>query len=77
LNTTNKVESINPTDYSDLKQHENEPLKDYLNCFYDIIGHIHSSNEEMFVDTFIKGLHANPLSESLNQTVKKFFKGGV
>jgi len=40
-------------------------LKDYLNRFCVVLVRLQSPNKEMVVATFVKGLRANPFSDSL------------
>jgi len=59
-----KVKPSRITNLFNTKQ-ENEPLKNYLNCYCDISIRIHQPDEKMFMESFIKSLQANPFSESL------------
>jgi len=49
----------------DIKQHPEESLKQFLNCFCDISIGLTNPSEEMLVGAIVKGLRANPFSKSL------------
>jgi len=68
----NKVKPSKLADLFVIRQQETEPLRDYLNRFCNNIVKINPPNEEMFVDAFVKGLRANPFSESLLRERVKF-----
>lgn len=59
----NKVKPPRIANLFNVKQQENELLNDCISCFWDITVCNHHPNQ-MFIDVFVKGLRANPLSES-------------
>jgi len=64
--TANKIKPHLMADLFDIKQAEGDPLKNYLNRFCEVSVRIQQQlNEDMKVDAFVKGLCANPFSESL------------
>jgi len=58
----NKVKTPWIGDFFDVKQRDGEPLKDYLNRFYEVHVCVQHPNEKMVVDRFVKGLYANSFS---------------
>lgn len=52
-------------DLFDVRQWEGEPLKGYLNHFCEISVCVQNPRDEMVIDDFVKGLRANPFSDSL------------
>jgi len=61
----NKVKPPHMNDLFDIKQKEGESLKEYLNRFCEVSVCIQDLRDEMVVDAFVKGLQANPFSDSL------------
>jgi len=54
--TSNAVKPPKATNLFDIRQKENETLKEYLSHFCDIVVCIHLYNEEMFIYAFVKEL---------------------
>jgi len=52
----------------DIKQRQEETLKQFLNRFCDVSMGLTNPSEEMLVGAFVKGLRANSFSESLIRT---------
>jgi len=61
----NRVDPLRLPDLFYVKQMERELLKEYLNRFYAISVRLQTPNEEMVVVSFVKGMTANPFSDSL------------
>jgi len=53
-----------------IQKREGESLKDYLNLFCDVSMRIYPPNEEMFIDSFVKGLLATYLVSPFYKMVK-------
>jgi len=61
----NRPKQLQLVDMFDVRQGLDETLKHFLNRFCDVSLGLVNPNEEMLVVTFVKGLCANPFSESL------------
>jgi len=61
----NRPKKLEIVDMFDIKQCLEESLKQFLNRFCDISMGLTNPSEEMLVGAFVKGLRANPFSESL------------
>ncbi|XP_027916049.1 uncharacterized protein LOC114175492 [Vigna unguiculata] len=64
----NRPKQLQIADMFDIKQRQEETLKQFLNRFCDISMGLTNPSEEMLVGAFVKGLRANSFSESLIRT---------
>jgi len=61
----NRPKQLQIADMFDVRQRPEESLKQFLNRFCDVSMGLINPSEEMLVGAFVKGLRANPFSESL------------
>ncbi|XP_027915626.1 uncharacterized protein LOC114175066 [Vigna unguiculata] len=61
----NRPKQLQIADMFDMKQQQEESLKQFLNRFCDVSMGLTNPSKEMLVGAFVKGLRANPFSKSL------------
>jgi len=64
----NRPKQLQIADMFDIKQRQEETLKQFLNRFCDVSMGLTNPSEEMLVGAFVKGLRAHSFSESLIRT---------